>query len=83
MAVLHIDLPEGLLAAGGQSREDFVRETKFLLALKLFEVGRVSSGRAAEICGMARLDFLLLPGRMGAPVVDLDAEELGCEFADA
>lgn len=83
MSVIHIDLPESVLLSTGQSQEEFVREAKFLLALKLFELGRVSSGRAAELCGMPRVEFLLLAGRSGVPVADLDAEELDREFTDA
>lgn len=82
MGVIHIDLPESVLLATGQSQEDFVKEAKFLLAVKLFELGRVSSGRAAEICEMPRIEFLFLAGRAGVPVADLDAEELDREFAD-
>lgn len=81
MGMIHIDLPESVLLSTGQSQEEFVREAKFLLALKLFELGRVSSGRAAELCEMPRVEFLLLAGRSGVPVVDLDAEELDREFA--
>jgi predicted HTH domain antitoxin len=80
--MIHIDLPESLLLSTGQSREEFVREAKFLLALKLFELGRLSSGRAAEICELPRIDFLLRAGRLGIPVADLDEEELDREFAD-
>ncbi|MFC1707054.1 UPF0175 family protein [Planctomycetota bacterium] len=75
-----IDIPEDYLLASGQSREDFVREAKFLLALKLFELGRLSSGRAAGLCGMSRVDFLLAVGRMGIAVADLDPEEVDREF---
>lgn len=82
MGDIHIDLPESLLVSTGQSREDFVREARFLLALKLFEVGRLSSGRAAEVCGLPRVDFLLAAGRAGTPVADLDDEELQRELAD-
>jgi predicted HTH domain antitoxin len=82
MGVIHIDLPESILLSTGQSQEDFVRDAKFFVALKLFELGRISSGRAAEICGVPRIEFLLLAGRSGVPVADLDAEELSREFAD-
>jgi predicted HTH domain antitoxin len=82
MGMIHIDLPESILLSTGQSQEDFVREAKFFVALKLFELGRVSSGRAAEICGLPRVEFLLLAGRSGVPVADLDADELSREFAD-
>lgn len=48
MHSLTIDLPETLLLASGQSREEFLREARFFLALKLFEVGRLvrQGGRA-------------------------------------
>ena len=82
MGVIHVDLPESLLLSTGQSQEEFVRDAKFFVALKFFELGRISSGRAAEICGVPRVEFLLLAGRSGVPVADLDAEELRREFAD-
>lgn len=81
--MIQIELPESVLAVTGQSQQEFVKEAKFLLALKLFELGRVSSGRAAEISGVPRLDFLLLAGKMGVPVADLDDEEMDREFSDA
>lgn len=83
MGVIHIDLPESVLVSTGRSREELVQDAKFFVVLKLFELGRMSSGRAAEICGMSRVEFLLRAGRAGVPVADLDAEELDREFADA
>lgn len=82
MGVIHIDLPESVLVSTGQSREEFVQDAKFFLALKLFELGRISSGRAAEICETPRIEFLLRAGRAGVPVADLDTEEMDREFAD-
>ncbi len=78
--MIHIDLPESVLLNTGQSQEEFVKEAKFFVALKLFESGRISSGGAAEICALPRVEFLLLAGRAGVPVADLDAEELAREF---
>jgi len=82
MHPLTIEIPEDVLLATGQSREEFIREAKFLLAVKLFELGRLSSGKAAQLCGMGRVDFLLTVGRLGIPVADLDEEEMKREFAD-
>ena len=58
-----------------------MREAKRLLALKLFELGRLSSGKAAEMCGMNRVDFILLAGRSGVPVADLDDVDHEREFS--
>ena len=80
MRNLTIEIPESILLATGQSREDFIREAKFLLAAKLFELGRLSSGKAAQVCGMHRVDFLFAVAKMGIPVVQLDEEEIEREF---
>jgi predicted HTH domain antitoxin len=68
MASIQIELPESSLSTG-QSVEEFVREAKLLLALKLFELGRLSSGRAAEMAGMGRVEFLFEAGQAGVPVL--------------
>ena len=58
MKTLEISYPEDLPQAMGESPEDFERELKFLVAAKLHELGRISSGRAAEMAGMHRVEFL-------------------------
>ncbi len=77
---LTIEIPEGVLIPTGQTREGFIQEAKFLLAAKLFELGRLSSGKAAEIAGMDRVTFLLSLHRVGVPVIDLDEREMEDEF---
>lgn len=76
-----IELPFEALASPGVPREELAREAKFMLALKLFEVGRLSSGKAGQLCGMGRVAFLLAAGRAGVPVLNLDEDELDDEFA--
>jgi predicted HTH domain antitoxin len=80
MNTVIIELPFDLLASPGVSPESLVSEAKFMLALKLFEVGRLSSGKAGKLCGMGRVEFLLAAGRAGVPVVALDDNELDAEF---
>jgi len=82
MGTIHIDLSESVLLATGQSEEAFVREAKFAVALRLFEQGRISSGRAAELCGLPRVDFLFAASHAGVPVADPDAAEWDREFSD-
>ncbi len=80
MSTIHIEVPDSVLLSTGQSEEEFVREAKLLLAIKLFELGRLSSGKAAELCSMNRVDFMLLAARSGVPLADLDATEREREF---
>lgn len=58
-----IDLPEKVLLAEKTDAVAFVREMRVLAAVKLYELGRLSSGRAAELAGMPRVEFLLSLGR--------------------
>jgi predicted HTH domain antitoxin len=80
MDTVMLELRLDALASPGVSSESLVSEAKFMLALKLFEVGRLSSGKAGTLCGMGRVEFLLAAGRAGVPVVALDENELSAEF---
>lgn len=80
MSAIVLEIPESVLALSGQSREEFEREARLLLAVGLFASGRLSSGRAAELAGVPRVEFLFLASMRGVPVADLDAEELDREF---
>jgi predicted HTH domain antitoxin len=60
---LMIEVPESVLVAEKTDEVAFARELRLLAAIKLYELGRLSSGRAAELAGMARIEFLLQLGR--------------------
>jgi predicted HTH domain antitoxin len=42
------------------SMQDPLEEARYLLALKLYELGKISSGKAAKIAGTNRVVFLSL-----------------------
>lgn len=81
MNALLLELPVDALASPGVSLESLADEAKFMLALKLFEVGRLSSAKAGQLCGMGRVEFLLAAGRAGVPVLNLDNDQIDAEFA--
>ena len=58
-----IDVPEKILLAEKSDEATFGQELRLLAAIKLFEFGRLSSGRAAELAGMPRVEFLLTLGK--------------------
>lgn len=81
MTSLTIELPLAGLPSAAELPPNFSDEARFLLALKLFEQGRISSGKAGRLCDMGRVEFLLAASRSGVPVVDLHGDQLLDEFA--
>ena len=65
-AVEALDLPPAEAAA----------EVRLAAAVKLFEVGRLSSGRAAALAGLPRAAFLTKLAEFGVPTFRLTEEEL-------
>lgn len=54
-----INIPEKVLLAEKADEVSFAKELKVLAAVKLHELGRLSSGRASELAGMSPVEFLL------------------------
>jgi len=54
----------------------FARELPVLAAVKLYERGRLSSGRAAELAGMSRVEFLLSLERYHVCPLSAELEDL-------
>lgn len=65
------------------SEKEFARELRFLGAAKLFELGRLSSGKAARLAGMDRVAFLYELARIGVPAINLRDEEVEAEIQAA
>ena len=81
MNTILVELPADALPSPAVSPEAFAKEARFILALKFFEMGRLSSGKAARMCDMGRVEFLLAASRAGVAVVDMDANELAEELS--
>lgn len=52
-----------------------------MMALKFFELGRLSLGQAAEVAGYSKRAFMDVLGLYGIPVADYPASELSQELA--
>jgi predicted HTH domain antitoxin len=63
---LKVNLPPGL-------SED---EAKLFLAIKLYEVSRVSLGQAAQLAGYSKRSFMEILGKYQVPVFAYSPEEL-------
>ncbi|MEM6796076.1 MAG: UPF0175 family protein [Acidobacteriota bacterium] len=80
---LTIPYSEDLLLSLKESPDEFEAEARMLLAVKLYELGRLTTGRAAELAGMGRVEFLFALNRFGLSPFGVDAEELEQDLANA
>jgi len=80
MPQLILDYPEGLETAVSLTKSEFEAQIRLMAALKMFELGKLSSGKAARLADMPRVQFFEMCGRYQVPVVNYSAEELASEL---
>jgi predicted HTH domain antitoxin len=80
---LRIDYPSTLPDALQESTAQFEQEARFAMAVKLFELKRISSGQAAQLAGIDRTTFLMKLSESGIAMIDLSPEELADDVRNA
>ncbi len=80
---LNIQYPQTWLDALQVTQDSFEEEARMAMAVKLFEMKRLSSGMAAKLAGIPRVLFLLKLYQYGIPMLDLDEEELSEDIRNA
>ena len=65
------------------SRKSFEQEAKMAMAVKLFEMKRLSSGMAATLAGFDRVSFLLNLHNFNVSMIDLEEDELLSDMQNA
>ena len=83
MSAIAIECPDDILRALNETPEEFAREARMLLAVKLYETGRLTSGQAARFAEMDRVLFLDALKSYQVSVINLTQEELERDFQRA
>lgn len=83
MPTITIECPEEVLISLKDTPESFGRNITLAAAMKYYELGRLSSGRAAELAGIPRVEFLRRAGEFKVPAWDLSEAELEEDLRNA
>ena len=80
---ISVDYPQNFPDILQISKKSFEQEAKMAMAVKLFEMKRLSSGMAASLAGFDRVSFLLNLHNYNVSMIDLEEEELLSDMQNA
>jgi predicted HTH domain antitoxin len=76
MAQVVFDFPPTVFSALRKAPEEFASEMRLAAAIHWYSQGMISQGKAAEIAGLSRIEFLDELFRRKIPAVQVTLEEL-------
>jgi len=74
-----IEIPEDMALSLNRREDELPNEIKLMAAVKLYELGRLSLGKASELAGVDKVDFMLLLSHYGVSLIDYSEETLQYE----
>ena len=77
---LEVQYPAGFEQAVRMTKDEFAHHVRLMAALKMFELGKLSSGKAAELAGLSRIEFLETCGRYQVSVFNIPDEDVEQEL---
>lgn len=76
LKTIKVSFPSEILDKISTTYQDSASLIKEAAVLELYREGKISSGKAAEILGMERFEFIKYAGMKGIPYIRITPEEL-------
>ena len=75
MKILEIAVSDEVFVSLKENPQELIDEIRLAAAAKLYELGKLSSGLAADFAGMPRVSFLHALARYGVSMFDITEDE--------
>ena len=83
MKTIQLELPDEIFISFKETPRELAQRIRMAAAAKLYELGKLSSGRAAELAGISRVSFLQSLARYNVSIFDVTEEELRKDVKNA
>ncbi len=77
------EYPEEILISLKEDEKHFLKEVKILAAVKLYELNRLSLGKAVKLADLGKVDFIKVLGEHKVSIFRLTEEELAKDVENA
>ncbi|MGF1603562.1 MAG: UPF0175 family protein [Thermosynechococcaceae cyanobacterium] len=81
MAQVTLNIPDELVGSQQETPEDFAHRLQLAAAIYWYARGEISQGKAAQLAGMNRQEFLATLAREKIDVFQIDFDDLRQELA--
>jgi predicted HTH domain antitoxin len=82
MTTIELELDDAIVTLLKEQNQPLEASALELMVLELYRRGEISSGKAAELLGIRRIDFIRHASQLGIPFFNITTEELDAEVAE-
>lgn len=82
MSEITIKYPQGFENAVHLTKNELESHIRLMAALKMFELGKLSAGKAAEFVGVSRVEFLETCGKYKVSIFNYSEDEIEKEITN-
>ena len=83
MSLIQIEVPDEVLISLKETEHTIHQQLCLMAAVKLFELGKLSSGRAAQLSGLSRVLFLMTIGQYRVSPFNTTPQQLAQDVSNA
>lgn len=77
---IEISIPEDIMLALNKNSKELSDDIKTLIAVELYNTGKISLGKSSEFANLCKTDFIRLLSEKGYSLFNWDKEEIKSEL---